>query len=385
MKIPRLFYPRWPYPYVVQASACLDATQPPKSGSGLPHSKTWRPVECASEPSRNGLGLTRRTRQSCRAFSLLEMMLVVTMLTMIVYMLYSVFDQIQRALRSNTSQVDIMETGRATLDLVSRELQGIEKSGLVNPFWMVPPPPFVPPTSRLEESRPNFLLQLGYDVSPKQLTMPLVDGSTWTNVLNDCFFLSRSNNIWVATAYMVGGLTNDPKSPANLIFTTNQVDAARVGALVRVTTSTTNWMARHQLRAVDIDDMMYNLFRVKQGRLPGTNVSLALMADGIVHFRMRPLDLNGRPITNTWPDLTTRVDRQLVNRILVDKCALFTSNALPAYVDLEIGILDPAVFQRFKAIPPSTSQLQFLQRQAGAIQLFHKLIPVRSVERLPQP
>jgi hypothetical protein len=338
-----------------------------------------------SELSQGRLKPGLRTQRGCRAFSLLEMMLVVTMLTMIVYMLYSVFDQIQRALRSNTSQVDIMETGRATLDLVSRELQGLEKSGLVNPLWMVPPPPFVPSTSRLEESRPNFLLQLGYDVSAKQLTMPLVDGTTWTNVLDDCFFLSRSNNIWVATAYLVGGLTNDPKSPAALVFTTNRVDVARVGALVRVTTSTTNWMARHQLRAVDIDDMMYNLFRVKQGRLPGTNVSLALMADGIVHFRLRPLDLNGRPITNTWPDLTARIERTSVNRVLVDKYSLFTSNSLPAYLDLEIGILDPAVFQRLKAIPASAAQIQFLQRQAGAVQLFHKLIPVRSVERLPQP
>ena len=46
-----------------------------------------------------------------RAFTLLEMLVSVSVMTMIVYVLYALFDTTQSALRKNAAQVDVNEGG----------------------------------------------------------------------------------------------------------------------------------------------------------------------------------------------------------------------------------------------------------------------------------
>src|SRR6266581_6128658 len=56
-------------------------------------------------------------------FSLIEVMVAVSLLAVIIVGLLAMFYQTQRAFRSGIAQVDVLEGGRATLDLISRELQ----------------------------------------------------------------------------------------------------------------------------------------------------------------------------------------------------------------------------------------------------------------------
>ena len=50
-------------------------------------------------------------------------MVAVSLLAVIIVGLLAMFYQTQRAFRSGIAQVDVLEGGRATLDLISRELQ----------------------------------------------------------------------------------------------------------------------------------------------------------------------------------------------------------------------------------------------------------------------
>jgi hypothetical protein len=59
----------------------------------------------------------------------------------------------------------------------------------------------------------------------------------------------------------------------------------------------------------------------------------------------------------------------------------FYSNAVPAYVDLELGILETKVLERFRSMENSPNVArEYLQKQAGRVHLFRRRVPVRSVD-----
>src|SRR6059058_2230327 len=58
-----------------------------------------------------------------RAFTIVELLVAISVLTLIVLVLYGLFDQVQKALRGNVAQVDVLEGGRATMQLFSGEME----------------------------------------------------------------------------------------------------------------------------------------------------------------------------------------------------------------------------------------------------------------------
>ena len=71
-------------------------------------------------------------RATQRAFSLMELMLSVSIMVVIVGALYAMFYQTQKALRSSVNQVDVLESGRVAMDLLSRELSQMAPTRLAN-------------------------------------------------------------------------------------------------------------------------------------------------------------------------------------------------------------------------------------------------------------
>src|SRR5213593_2982544 len=113
------------------------------------------------------------------AFSLIEIMVAVTLLAVITVGLLSMFYQTQRAFRLGANQVDILESGRATMQLMGQELQEAYPSHI----------PDVP----------NF------EAAPfgsARLDMYLSTGLR-TNLLQDITFLSRRGDEWIGTTYRV--------------------------------------------------------------------------------------------------------------------------------------------------------------------------------------
>ena len=57
----------------------------------------------------------------------------------------------------------------------------------------------------------------------------------------------------------------------------------------------------------------------------------------------------------------------------------FVSNALPGYLELELGVLEPATFKQLQSLyPPSQAADAFLKKQAAKVHLFRQRIPIRT-------
>jgi len=112
------------------------------------------------------------------------------------------------------------------------------------------------------------------------------------------------------------------------------------------------------------------------------NVSKIL--DGVVHFEVRAFDTNGFSINPTNSDLVAESVRtnSFLSPIvsgLVDYS--FPSNQIPAFVELELGVLEQQTYERYRQIPVATAQYDYLQKQAGHVQLFRQRVTLRNVDR----
>ncbi len=242
-------------------------------------------------------------------FTVLEMLVSVTLLGVIVFGLYAMFNQSARALRQVTRQSEVFDGGRATMGLVAREVQDMVAAG-----------------------RDDVTNALAYEVSRLRQVRPT--GPDQVNVLQDIFFVTRQNDTWTGTGYRIDTVTNG------------------VGTLYRFTTNSTADGTPSFLG-------VFEPFRVDD---------FHLVAEGVIHFQMLPFDAAGRPYTN----ITT------TNLSIGNDYFAFAGTYLPAYVELELGILEPQTLRQFKSFAAPSAAQSFLEQQAGKVQLFRQRIPIRN-------
>jgi len=132
-------------------------------------------------------------------------------------------------------------------------------------------------------------------------------------------------------------------------------------------------------------------------RTPETNLSR--IADGIVHLRLRAFATNGFLITPTnYPNSSAflltpsgqlgRLTNALTSALQAAPDQYdyyFWSNAVPAFLELELGILEPPVLDRFRSIGAGNAASQQAQREylfnhVGQVHVFRQRIPVRNVD-----
>ena len=282
-----------------------------------------------------------------RGFSLVEVIVVVGLMSFIVLGLVMMFGQTQRAYKLGTTQVDVLEGGRATIDMIGRELAVITPSrvsNVVNFYADIPAAPdgVLP----LKQVLPGF---------------PIVNR---TNVIDDFFFLTRENQAWKGIGYHVG----DRKAGAGTLYRYEMTTRASLSP----------------------EDLFANFFYYSDNRIT-TNLNRAIdnllslnisrLVDGVVHLRVRPYDASGFWMTNRF-----------MNNISLDESTFIPgeiryfglySNLVPATVELELGILEDAAYAKAKAIPTipnSISRSNYLSQQASRVQLFRLRVPVRNVD-----
>ncbi len=266
----------------------------------------------------------RDAPQRCAAFSVVEMLVAVAIMTLIVFGLYKMFDQTQRALRSNITQTDVLESGRAAMELVSRELEQMAPSGI--------------------RYGTNFVATLAA-LPDEPLVQSLMGGNeVRTNVVQDVFFLSRLGHEVTGTGYRV-------------LFASNGV-----GTLSRFS------ITRHV------------------GLVTSSNLPLAFLrafptnfqkiASGVVHFRVSAYDQSGVRITSVnRPDQIIAVPEF---RARSESRLYFMDKQMPAYLELELGYLEPPVADQAKSFPDRAVARRFLEKQAGKVHLFRQRIPVHT-------
>lgn len=268
-----------------------------------------------------------KTIRSQSGFSLIELMVSMTVLSLIVIGLLAVFNNMQRALRAANNQVDVFEGARATLGLVVRDI------------------------NQLAAARDTNAANI-YAADVAQLVLPRPGGGGQTNILQDLFFITHENDTWSGVGYLI-----DLKQQSDGVGTLYRFNIETNGPVPG-----TNWFARFQA-----------------ARVGDTNVHR--IADGIVHFESRAFDAKGRTYLG-WPyggagyatnNLAFALD---VRR---DRFA-FAGEALPAFVDVEFGVMEPQTIRQFNAINPGNAAAarSFLIEQVGKMHLFRQRIPIRN-------
>ena len=294
-----------------------------------------------------------------RAFTVVELLVSISVLALIVLVLYGLFDQVQKALRGNVAQVDVMEGGRAGIRLLTTEMEQMKAGGVAN----------------------STNLFIALSAVPSQQTT-LDPGTNRFNVLDQVYFQSHFNKSWSGTGYRV--LLLDTNGIAS------QVAEGGVGTLCRYSVQ------------VNDADFPYLPLRTGAAGIPGTNLFWQVMnsplskpptlnltnyqpvVDGVVHFRVLPYDGNGLLITNNAITNIPSGFRVLSNAFGndVEFAYSFTNQALPAYLDVQLGILDPHILERYKTyVAPNVAPAvaaNYLARQVGAVHLFQVRIPIHT-------
>jgi hypothetical protein len=110
-----------------------------------------------------------------------------------------------------------------------------------------------------------------------------------------------------------------------------------------------------------------------------TNMNRIL--DGVVHFKVRAYNPDGRWIvTNNLPNAFVLPPGQANYAAGESELYRFTSNVVPAFVELELGVLEERAIVRARTITDPLSRSNYLAHEAGRVHLFRLRVPVRNVD-----
>lgn len=253
------------------------------------------------------------------ALTLLELMVAISLLSIIILGLYMMFDRTQSAFRGSMTQVDLLESARIALQMISREVEQAEASHVT--------------------VGTNFYVA---DLTvPSPLTQTTLDGVPHTFRLQEFFFLNKQEN-WKGIAYLIAAPSTNT---VDMVLYTNGV-----GTLVRWEGTVTN------INLFNPNDLLTNY-------LSGANTTnYQRVADGVVNLSLRGYD------TNHYLLFTNSIN-------------WLTNTTLPASVDLEFAVLEPAIFQQARSFSNPTVSRNFLQNtnRAARIHVFTKHIQIRTV------
>lgn len=283
----------------------------------------------------------RRGGRGSRGFTLIEIMVVILLLAVIVLGLMAMFDETQRAFRAGMAQTDVMEAGRMYNDMIVRELEQVTPSYRTNAL--------------------NFFAEIPNSFTPQPQALP-GDTMMRTNILEDLFFMTRNNQTWNGIGYYVrtnagyGGFV-DP-----------------VGTLYRFETN------------IPVSQFNATPWQAFQTYLAATNppsINISKIMDGVVEFRVHCFDTNGdlltgfSYVTNNYVNISNALPAMAPNEM---SFYAFSNNIVPAYVEVELGVLEPAVLRRYKSIPAPIAKYNFLSNHAGNVEIFRQRIAIRNVD-----
>jgi len=292
-------------------------------------------------------------RAGCvRAFSLIEIIVVVGLMSFIIFGLVLMFSETQHAFKLGTTQVDVLEGGRAAMGLVQRDLLQVAParkgvlSGATNFFTALLPYPLI---QDLPGNKP-----------------------TRTNVLQDLFFLSRENQSWSGIGYVVR--TNAPGGRTD-------IPLSGMGTLYRFQT---NHSAAFFASAPKSFGSEFDTAKQNE-----TNMNKVM--EGVVHFTVRTFDANGLRLDPSrlsfsnrgHPNVFTNVPGNIffgASSYGESDWSSFQSNAVPAAVEIELGVLEDAALAKAKAITDVNRRYAYLTNQASRVHLFRLRVPIRNVD-----
>ena len=280
------------------------------------------------------------------AFSLVEVLIVISLLSLIVLALMQVFSTTQRAFRASVTQTDVLEGGRDAVDLIAQDLKQITPSGSYSNSAV----------NFFARDNDDYVTSLTY--SPLVQTLP-GSGASWTNGLNYFFLLGRQNTKWIGIGYAVDSTNVAPLYPLYRFYAETNL-ATAPGILF------TNFI------------IMVNT---------GQWTNLSHVVDGVVHLVVRADNPNGYAMTNTYQynssQWVTNKNVRFEPPVWPGGAVgfYFFSNTVPAAVELQVGILEDRPLARAASLPfNSLAQSNYLAQQSGHVHIFRQQVTIPNLD-----
>ncbi len=266
------------------------------------------------------------------ALTLLEMMVAVTLLAVIMVGLLMMFNQTQKALHIASQQSDVFEATRATVQMISRDLTEVSdfnRPGVIN----------------------CYSTNLASPLGGGGIALPF--GTNQLLNFGEAFWLTRANDQWTGVGYYVVGTNSG------------------IGTLYRFFEPTD---------AAGAPQLLGHFFFY-------TN---SPVMEGVVHFAMSAVYVTNHsgfadnPSTSFERAGTFEFPFSYVetNSVGTNKIPVTTRIALPAFIDIEFGVLEPAALRQYQTIAaatPGTAVAQnFLLNHVGQVHFFRERVPVRN-------
>ena len=311
------------------------SNRPPLSAVTVPES--CRPA-IASDALRLG--------QPRSGFTLMEVMVSMGLLSLIVIVLMTVFSNTQSAFRAGVTQTDVMANGRATMDMIAADARLLTPShdvftnlagyhGAVN----------------LYNGTHGYLYQ----------GLPAT-GSSRTNVIQTLFLLSKENTRWRGIGYAVDINNTHSIFPLYRFYEETNLDS-NPGTLY------TNFL----------NSLVF----------PITNTTVwSHLMDGVVHLVVRAYDTNGFWLANSnsyavgqAPFIRNTVFYGQFPGVYPsygEESFIMYSNALPASVEIQLGVLEDTAIRRLESLVNANygSYTNYLSQQANRVQIFRQRVSV---------
>ncbi len=168
--------------------------------------------------------------------------------------------------------------------------------------------------------------------SPLPLVGPGGAVPTQPVFFSEAFWLNRVNDVWQGTGYYVEGMNTG------------------VGTLYRFSETT------NHASAPDLIGHFYS-----------GNALTHRVSDGIVHFQL----------TAVYPERV--INPTSTNISFIKSSDFIFSNVLPAFVDIDLGVLEPGTLKQFESLTGNLAVAQrFLTNQVGRIHFFRERVPIRN-------
>ena len=270
-----------------------------------------------------------------RAFSLVEILTALTITSVIVVALVSMFNTSTKALLAANRQTDIWEAARSSFGLIESDVAEVTLGGATNRANLF--------------ANGNATSIIAHDII-----------GNVTNRLQEIYVLSREGGIWGATVYRV--VREDVNDG--------------IGTLYRFQTNYAAYSQSFTSAQLPIDaplnDFAHPLRAVHDPMIDPSLNQFKKMVEGVIHLRLVPFAADGRAFTNSNTLATMPEDHRVF-----DDSFVFWNQSLPAFVDLELFVLEPDRIEEFRAQAGVIARQNYLNRHLGNIQIFRTRIPVR--------
>ena len=303
-----------------------------------------------------------------RGFSLVEVLLVVSLLSLIVLVLMTVFNSTQAAFRAGVTQTDVLEGGRAAMDMLVADLKTMTASGYgTNYANSALNSGLAPGYGDFPSNSVNFYVNTNI-YYPLVQSLPGSPGNEQrTNVLENVFLLSRQNisghDTWVGVGYTVVATNLTPAYPLYR-FVTNAPVATDPYALL-------------------------NAFLTGINRMSFTNgIGWSHLIDGVVDLRVHAFDANGYQMTSSFSyqynnaGLSTNYYPGVWfgTPQFGEAGFAFFSNTIPASVEVQLGTLEDHILQRAESLSlQPVAQSNYLSQEAGRTHVFRQRVLLPNV------